>query len=58
MNRDKHRFQARIFPSPFYGRGVRGEGVREKRESGFEQRGALLRAFQHVLQEGTTDEGR
>ncbi len=36
------------FPLPLWGR-VR---VRAKYESGFEQRGELLRAFQKVLQEG------
>jgi hypothetical protein len=30
-------------------------GISNLGESGFEQRGPLLRAFQHVLQEGTTD---
>ncbi len=46
MKADKQGFK-RAFPSPFMGEGL---GVRG--ESGFEQRGELLRAFQRVLQEG------
>ncbi len=46
MNADELKFQTHTFPSPFIGEGL---GVRY--ESGFEQRGALLKAFQEVLSE-------